>query len=104
MALGWWWKSRGLDDPIGVCFAAGVGVATTVLLPDNGFDTEQQNAGYLFYDAYRRDLQGWDLAVSDQPLWASFREEFTTDQYATGLLSLSAAVYRYLSPDAHRLF
>ena len=79
----------------------GVGVATTVLLPDNGFDTEQQNAGYLFYDAYRRDLQGWDLAVSDQPLWASFREEFTTDQYG-GLLSLSAAVYRYLSPDAHR--
>ena len=79
----------------------GVGVATTVLLPDYGFDTEQQNAGYLFYDAYRRDLQGWDLAVSDQPLWASFRDEFTTDQYG-GLLSMSAAVYRYLSPDEHR--
>lgn len=79
----------------------GVGVATTVLLPQVGFDTPQQKAGYLFYDAYRRDLQAWDLAQSDQPLWASFRDEFATDQYG-GLLSLSAGVYRYLSADQHR--
>jgi len=79
----------------------GVGVATTVLLPDYGFDTEQQNAGYLFHDAHQRDLQAWDLSVSKQPLWISFRDEFASDQYG-GLLSLSATVYRYLSPDEHR--
>ena len=79
----------------------GVGVATTMLLPEYGFDTEQQNAGYLFYDAHQRDLQAWELASSKQPLWVSFRDEFATDQYG-GLLSLSAGVYRYLSPDEHR--
>ena len=101
----WYWAGGGkaMAWMIILAFALrfGVGVATTVLLPDYGFDTEQQNAGYLFYDAYRRDLQSWDLSVSDRPILASFRDEFATDQYG-GLLSLSATVYRYLSPDEHR--
>ena len=105
LILAWKWAGGGkvLAWMIITAFALrlGVGIATTVLLPENGFDTEQQNAGYLFYDAYRRDLQAWDLSQSNQPLWASFRDEFTTDQYG-GLLSLSAAVYRYISPDEHR--
>lgn len=79
----------------------GVGILTTSLLPEYGFDTEQQNSGYLFFDSFRRDVQSWDLAQSNQPVWASFGEDFTTDQYG-GLLALSAGVYRYLSPDEHR--
>jgi peptidoglycan/LPS O-acetylase OafA/YrhL len=77
------------------------GAAMTLALPAHGYDNPQQNAGYLFYDAFKRDGEAWKLANSHQPLAASFREEFTTDQYG-GLLSLSAGVYRYLSPDAHR--
>lgn len=77
------------------------GAGLSLVLPGHGYDTDQQNAGYLFYDAYQRDLQAWELSQSDTPLWMSFQEEFTTDQYG-GLLSLSAAIYRFLSPDVHR--
>ncbi len=52
-------------------------------------------------DAYNRDQEAWDLASSDTPLWSAFRGEYTSDQYG-GLLALSAAVYRYLSPQTHR--
>ena len=79
------------------------GVGMSLALPVFGYDSEQQEAGYLFYDAFQRDDEAWGLAISDDALWASFRDEFTTDQYG-GLLSLSAAIYRYLSPGAHRAF
>ncbi len=77
------------------------GVGMTLALPVFGYDSEQQNAGYLFYDAFFRDDDAWGLAISDDALWATFQEDFSTDQYG-GLLSLSAGIYRYLSPDAHR--
>lgn len=79
----------------------GTGIFFSLALPAWGNDQPVQNAGYLFYDAYRRDGQAWTLASSGAPLWMAFTEEFTSDQYG-GLLSLSAAIYRYLSPDAHR--
>ncbi len=81
----------------------GIGITVSLLLPQQGYDEPVQQAGYLFTDAYRRDLQAWKLAQSAEPLWASFREEFASDQYG-GLLSLSAGIYRYISPDAHRPF
>ena len=77
------------------------GVGMTLALPVFGYDSEQQKAGYLFYDAFQRDCEAWELASSDNAMWAAFQKDFTTDQYG-GLLSLSAAVYRYLSPGAHR--
>ncbi len=80
-----------------------VGVSLGLVLPVAGFDEPEQNAGYHFYDAYQRDMQAWDLATSDRPLSDSFVDEFSHDQYG-GLLGISAVVYRYLSPDAHRPF
>ena len=77
-------------------------IALQVFLPINGYpDSEQQQAGYVFYDAYRRDTAAFDLAQSDAPLIIAFSQKDHTDQYG-GLLSFSAGVYRYLSPDAHR--
>ncbi len=66
-----------------------------------GYPNEQERAGYLFTDAYRRDQQAWELAQSDRPLTDAFQQRFYADQYG-GLLALSAAIYRFLSPDAHR--
>lgn len=77
------------------------GTASSILLPEIGYDTEAQRGGYLFYDAYMRDRQSWELSESDSSISAAFSQEFATDQYG-GLLSLSAMVYRYFSPDAHR--
>jgi hypothetical protein len=79
----------------------GGGIGLSLALPVWGYAEDGQQAGYLFKDAYYRDTQAWNLAGSGEPLWKSFREEFSTDQYG-GLLALSALVYRYLSPDAHR--
>ncbi|MBT3189116.1 MAG: hypothetical protein HN736_04915 [Anaerolineae bacterium] len=76
-------------------------VALQVFLPINGYqDSEQQQAGYVFYDAFRRDTAAYDLAQSDAPLLSAFSQKDHTDQYG-GLLAFSAGVYRYLSPDAH---
>lgn len=81
----------------------GVGVLVMELLPEYGYDTLTQNRGYLFYDAFRRDNQAWDIVKAQEPLLKSFAEEFKTDQYG-GLLATSAFVYRYLSPDVQRPF
>lgn len=79
----------------------GLGIGLNKALPRYGYDTEVQYHGYLFRDAHERDIAAWNLAQSDAPLWVSFSSEIKVDQYG-GLLSLSALVYRLLSPDAHR--
>jgi hypothetical protein len=79
------------------------GIGLSLALPVWGYDEPGQRAGYVFKDAYSRDTQSWELASSGKPVWASFKEEFATDQYG-GLLALSALVYRTFSPDAHRPF
>ena len=76
--------------------------ALQVYLPINGYkNSEQQQAGYVFNDAYNRDTQAYELAQSDAPLTRAFTKKHRSDQYG-GLLALSAGIYRYLSPDAHR--
>lgn len=103
----WHWAGGGrlLGWMIALAFLLrlATGVGLSLALPHWGYPEPEQQAGYLFKDANNRDLQAWDLARSNHPLWASFRDDFTTDQYG-GLLGLSALVYRYLSPDAHRPF
>lgn len=79
------------------------GIGLSLALPVAGNAEKAQQAGYLFKDAYFRDNEAWELSQSGKPLWASFRDEFATDQYG-GLLALSALIYRVLSPDAHRPF
>jgi hypothetical protein len=80
----------------------GLAVGLYLLLPAAGYPTETQRAGYVFYDAFRRDAQAWQLASSNLSLWKAFDgKAFVTDQYG-GMLFLSAATYRLLSPDAQR--
>jgi len=76
------------------------GVATYLVLPINGFDDADDKAGFVYTDAHRRDNQAWDLANSDSII-GDFNQSYAYDQYG-GLLTISAFIYRYLSPDAHR--
>lgn len=78
-----------------------IGFTLFITLPLWGYDEEPPNNGYLYLDAYRRDSDAWLLASSKSSLLTAFSQEFATDQYG-GLLSLSAGIYRFLSPDFHR--
>jgi hypothetical protein len=101
---GWAGKSRKLLFIIALALILRLisAVALEVFLPINGYpDSEQQQAGYVFYDAFRRDTAAYDLAQSDSPLITAFSQKDHTDQYG-GLLFFSASTYRYLSPDIHR--
>ena len=102
----WQWagKSRTLFWIIilALCLRLITAIALHVFLPINGYpDSEQQQAGYVFHDAFRRDTAAYDLAQSDAPLITAFSQKDHTDQYG-GMLAFSAGVYRYLSSDAHR--
>jgi hypothetical protein len=77
------------------------GVAAYLALPINGFDDEDDRAGFVYTDAHRRDDQAWELATSEQSILVAFNREYASDQYG-GLLAFSSFVYRYFSPDAHR--
>ena len=79
----------------------GLGVTASILLPQVGYESKPQQAGYLFFDAYRRDSQAWDLAQSGKPLSRAFDQKFASDQYG-GLLWVSAFTYRYLSAGTHQ--
>jgi hypothetical protein len=79
-----------------------IGVALTLLLPVIGYqDSAEHQAGYIYADAYMRDNQAWNLAVSGEPISKAFSGNLPGDQYG-GMLALSALIYRFLSPDAHR--
>ena len=86
---------------LAVFLRMGLGMAFSTILPSSGDDTQVQKAGYIFRDAYNRDVQSWELATSSNPLWRAFDKSYSTDQYG-GLLFVSSSIYRYLSPDAHR--
>ena len=80
----------------------GVGIALMFVLPIAGYqDNPASRAGYVYKDAYFRDQQAWELATSNASFGTAFLGQFSGDQYG-GMLALSAAIYRYLSPDAHR--
>jgi hypothetical protein len=107
LAAAWRWAGHGRELALWLVLAfllrlvAGVGVS--LALPAWGYDEEVQRAGYLFPDAYKRDTEAYNLAVSDQRMLFNPELSLTSDQYG-GLGLTSAAVYRYLSPDAHRPF
>ena len=79
----------------------GLGATAASLLPRVGYESKPQQAGYLFFDAYRRDTQAWNLAQSSKPLSRAFDDKFSSDQYG-GLLWVSAFVYRYISAGTHQ--
>lgn len=78
-----------------------VGVSLYVFLPIYGHEDADDQAGFVFTDAHRRDDEAWELAISNSPILNAFTDRFAYDQYG-GLLAFSAFVYRYFSPDAHR--
>lgn len=80
-----------------------LGFGSALALPHWGNDNESNQAGYLFLDASRRDQQAWQLSQSSGTVLFPSSEVFYSDQYG-GLLTTSAAIYRYLSPDLHRPF
>ncbi|MCG2784579.1 MAG: hypothetical protein L6461_05690 [Anaerolineae bacterium] len=77
------------------------GVFAYYALPVLGYDTDVENAGYIFFDAARRDSAAWDLAQSGRSLGEAFSGQYESDQYG-GLLALSALVYRIAPSDAHQ--
>jgi hypothetical protein len=77
------------------------GVITYLVLPIDGFNEKDDRAGFIYTDAHRRDAQAWELASSDHSIIGGFNQSYAYDQYG-GLLTMSAFIYRYLSPDAHR--
>ena len=70
-------------------------------LPEWGYDTPVQAAGYVMEDAFNRDAAAWRLAQSETPLSEAFRGYSVRDQYG-GLLYVSAAVYRYSGANQHQ--
>ena len=79
----------------------GLGITLMKALPVVGYDTEQQKAGYVFYDSFRREWQAMDIARSDKPILSVFSKKYATDQYG-GYLGLSVFVYRVLSGGDYR--
>ena len=79
----------------------GTGIALHLGLPSWGYDEPDDQAGFVYTDAHRRDAQAWDLAASDHSLLEAFRRKYYADQYG-GLLALSALIFRLFSADVHR--
>jgi hypothetical protein len=106
--LAWRWVTGG-EGPrflfvamaVAILLRLGLGIAFTYALPRYGYEEEPQRAGYVYSDAFTRDVDAWSLAESDQTLLSAFTERHSSDQYG-GLLFLSAFTYRYLSPAIHR--
>ena len=104
------WKWAGGSRALGWMMAVamllrlGGGLAANLLLPVYGHpDSDVEKAGYLFLDAYRRDQEAWDISRDlRESIPGMFTRRLDTDQYG-GILAVSAAVYRYLTPDARRI-
>jgi hypothetical protein len=79
----------------------GSGLALSLTIPLYGHGSPEELAGHIFTDAFKRDQAAWELSKTNTSLLSVFRQDFVSDQYG-GLLALSAGIYRYLSPDAHR--
>lgn len=78
-----------------------VGVGLYLSLPEYGYDTEVQNAGYSYSDAFIRDQGSYSKAFPEKVTNADISEIYIADQYG-GLSMISVAVYRLFSADAHR--
>ena len=79
------------------------GVVAYFALPVYGYvNDEDQSAGFVYTDAHRRDDQAWELASSEKSIFDAFNKTYAYDQYG-GLLAFSAFIYRYFSPDEHRV-
>lgn len=78
-----------------------VGIGLYLSLPDFGYDTDVQNAGYSYSDAFIRDQGSYSKAFPEKAANVDLSETFIADQYG-GLSMISVAVYRLFSADVHR--
>ena len=69
-------------------------------LPNWGYGSEVEQAGYIMADAHLRDITAWELSQTSEPLWEAFTGDRNVDQYG-GMLFLSALIYRYLGGEQH---
>lgn len=79
----------------------GVGLALYRALPVYGYGEKAERAGYVYWDAYKRDSDAYARGRSDVPLISAFTDPKRSDQYG-GLLFISAGIYRYLGGEEHR--
>jgi hypothetical protein len=100
---GWAGAGRTLAWMVALAFVLrlAVGVGLYLALPVDGYDDPDDQAGFYFRDAHRRNDQAWELARSDVPILSAFNKTYHTDQYG-GLLAFTSLAYRYLSPDVQR--
>lgn len=78
-----------------------LGVVWYVALPEWGYETPVQQAGYIMEDAFKRDRAAWELSQAALPLIEAFRGFSASDQYG-GLLFLSAGLYRIVGAENHQ--
>ncbi len=78
-----------------------VGIGLNLALPDYGYDTDVQNAGYLYSDAFVRDQGSYAKAFPQRIENADVSKLYIADQYG-GLSMISVTVYRLFSADLHR--
>ncbi len=71
------------------------------VLPEHGYDTRYHNAGFFFYDAFKRDSDAWAIARTDLPLTTALLDPTKSDQYG-GLLALESLVYAGASGSIQR--
>jgi hypothetical protein len=103
------WKRVGRGAPstvmIAVLVALGlrlvIGTILVRVLPVAGYPTEPQQAGYVYWDAYKRDTDAWNISRMQDPLPGLASARMVSDQYL-GMVTFTAGVYRLVSPDAHR--
>jgi hypothetical protein len=79
----------------------GVGLALYRALPVYGYGEKAERAGYVYWDAYKRDSDAYARGRGSAPLASAFTDPKRSDQYG-GLLFISAGIYRYLGGDEHR--
>ena len=95
------WKNRAYAIALlAFLIRVALGGFALVYLPTLPTGSEPQKAGYLFYDAFHRDSQAWELAASGESLFSAFSEKRSSDQYG-GLLFILSALYRAIPVGTH---
>jgi hypothetical protein len=79
----------------------GVGLALYRALPVYGYGERAERAGYVYWDAFKRDSDAYARGRGETALVSAFTDPKRSDQYG-GLLFISAGIYRYLGGDVHR--
>jgi hypothetical protein len=79
----------------------GVGLAIYRALPVYGYGERTERAGYVYWDAFKRDSDAYARGRGETPLSSAFTDPKRSDQYG-GLLYVSASIYRYLGGEQHR--